>query len=119
MKRIIASGILSATLAFAGCGGPESSPPPELTAMIQSTQYAVDDFVTMAKQKPKAAPEQLDILLESLEARASEHKGGFATVRDEALALKALYEKSAPKAEIDAQLDKLKETAMALGSNPE
>ena len=106
--------VLACTL---GCGPTGNrGPAPDLSMMSKSVSDAVNDFVAQAKKSPAQAPQKLAILMESLEADARDFGAGFVTVRDAAQELKSLYERKAPTAEIDAQLDKLKAQADALSA---
>jgi hypothetical protein len=102
-----------AALGFLGCGG-ESTPPPKTEAIGGQAKKQVQDFVAAAKKAPASAPDQLQMLKESLAAYAKDYGQEFEPVQQAATELEALYQKKAPKAEIDAQLQKLSDAANAL-----
>ncbi|HAH49540.1 hypothetical protein [Gimesia sp.] len=98
-----------------GCGGP-SAPPPSETQKSEVAKKSIDDFVAAAKKSPRTAAQDLTILMESLDAYASEYGGPYIELRDAAKELLALYQSSAAKDKIDAQLEVLQQKANALSS---
>ncbi|WP_417388207.1 hypothetical protein [Gimesia sp.] len=98
-----------------GCGAP-SSPPPTETQKSDVAKKSVDEFVAAAKKKPKEAAQNLTILMESLDAYANEYEGPYIELRDAAKELLSLYQSSAAKDKIDAQLEVLQQKANALAS---
>ena len=77
-------------------------------------QKSIDEFIASAKKQPKAAAQNLSVLMESLEAYASEFEGPYVALRDEAKKLLEMYQSSAAKDKINAQLELLKQKADAL-----
>lgn len=98
-----------------GCGAP-SAPPPTETQKSEVAKKSVDEFIVAAKKSPKTAAEQLAILMESLESYASEYQGPYIELRDAAKELLSLYQSSAAKDKIDAQLEVLQQKANALSA---
>ena len=114
-RRLICGlAIVVLTTALTGCGGPPSSPPPSETEKSEVAQKSIDDFIASAKKNPKGAAQQLSVLMESLEAYASEYQGPYIALRDEAKKLLEMYQNSADKDKINAQLEVLKQKADAL-----
>jgi hypothetical protein len=102
------------TVSVVGCGGPPSTPPPSETEKSDMVQKSIDEFIASAKKQPKAAAQNLSVLMESLEAYASEFEGPYVALRDEAKKLLEMYQSSAAKDKINAQLELLKQKADAL-----
>ncbi|MCR9230768.1 MAG: hypothetical protein NXI29_07120 [bacterium] len=102
------------TVSLTGCGGPPSTPPPSDTEKSEMVQKSIDEFIASAKKQPKAAAQNLSILMESLESYATEFEGPYIEVRDEAKKLQELYQSSAAKDKIAAQLEVLKQKASSL-----
>ncbi|QDT90325.1 hypothetical protein [Gimesia algae] len=98
-----------------GCGAP-SAPPPSETQKSEVAKKSIDEFVAAAKKSPKTAEKDLTILMESLDAYASEYEGPYIDLRDAAKELLSLYQSSAAKDKIDAQLEVLQQKANALSS---
>ena len=107
--------LIMITFTATGCGGRESSPPPTETEKSKVAQKSIDDFAA-AKKSPKQAAQNLSILMESLEAYASEYEGPYIELRDAAKELLSLYQSSAAKDKIDAQLEVLQQKASALSA---
>ena len=103
------------TVVFTGCGGP-SAPPPSESQKSEIAQKSVEAFIVSAKKKPKSAAQELSVLMESLDAYASEYEGPYIELRDSAKELLSLYQSSAAKDKIRAQLDVLKQKAGALSA---
>ncbi|QDV49690.1 hypothetical protein [Gimesia fumaroli] len=95
------------------CGGPAAAPQAEHTRN-EVAQKSVEEFVASAKKNPKNAAQNLSVLMESLEAYASEYEGPYIQLRDTAKELQSLYQSSAAKDKIEAQLDALKQQAESL-----
>tara|TARA_R110002074_G_scaffold228492_2_gene400175 strand:+ start:26 stop:403 length:378 start_codon:yes stop_codon:yes gene_type:complete len=108
--------LIMITFTATGCGGRESSPPPTETEKSKVAQKSIDDFIAAAKKSPKQAAQNLSILMESLEAYASEYEGPYIELRDAAKELLSLYQSSAAKDKIDAQLEVLQQKASALSA---
>ncbi len=102
--------------ALTACGGAPSAPPPSETEKSAAAQKSIDDFIAAAKKKPKSAAQELTVLMESLDAYATEYEGPYVALRDSAKELLGLYESKASKDKINAQLDVLKQKAGALAS---
>jgi hypothetical protein len=100
------------SLSLMGCTS--SAPPPAKEETAAQTKAIVDEFVQKAKQAPEAAPADLAVLLESLDARAQDSGPAYASLRDTAKELQAMYQRSASKEEISGQLDKLSQAAAGL-----
>jgi NADH:ubiquinone oxidoreductase subunit 3 (subunit A) len=81
---------------------------------VYQTRKLIDQFAEMAESRPGDVPDELPILLESLEARAEDEGERFAEARDAAKELQGMYERSAREAEVNEQLNRLKEEATAL-----
>jgi hypothetical protein len=96
--------------------GRSSGSAPAANEVAKAVQFQVDPFIENARKSPKTAPEELTIMLESLDSYAQSQGEAFAELNDTAKELKAMYDRKAPKAEIDAQLDKLKAQSDALGT---
>ena len=111
MRRSISSVLLG--LLLAGCGGPPSVAPPSAQETADQTGGTVLDFVERAK-KGRAGANDAAILLETLDAKAVDQGGAYETLRDEVRNLKQMYEQKKPKAEIDAQLEKIATAARSL-----
>ena len=103
-------------LSLTACGGELSVPPPSATQKSEMAQKSIEAFITSAKKSPKAAARELSILMESLDAYATEFEGPYVALRDSAKELLGLYESKAAKDKINAQLDVLKQKADALSS---
>ncbi|WP_339733306.1 hypothetical protein [uncultured Gimesia sp.] len=101
------------TTIFTACGGPSAPPQAEHTRN-EVAQKSVEEFVASAKKSPKGAAQNLSILMESLEAYASEFQGPYIKLNDTAKELQSLYQSSAAKDKIEAQLEALKQQAEAL-----
>lgn len=114
-QLVCCSVLLLLTIVFTGCGGP-AAPPPSESQKSEVAQKSVEAFIASAKKKPKNAAQELSILMESLDAYASEYEGAYIELRDSAKALLSLYQSSASKDKIQAQLDVLKQKADALSS---
>lgn len=113
-KRLVCCSILFLfTTALTGCGGP-SAPPPSETTKSEVAQKSIDEFIASAKKSPKSATQNLSILIESLDAYASEYQGPYIELRDAAKELSSLYQSAASKDKIQAQIDVLKQKADAL-----
>lgn len=102
------------TVSLAGCGGPPTTPPATDSEQSEVAQKSIDDFIAAAKKQPKEAAQNLSILMESLEAYASEFQGPYVELRDEAKKLLDMYQNSAARDKVDAQLDVLKQKSDAL-----
>ncbi|QDT26253.1 hypothetical protein Enr10x_15540 [Gimesia panareensis] len=102
------------TVSLPACGGPPSMPPPTDSEQSEVAQKSIDDFIAAARKEPKQAAQKLSILMESLEAYASEFQGPYVELRDEAKKLLDMYQNSAAKEKIDAQLDVFKQKSDAL-----
>ncbi len=98
-----------------GCGGP-SAPPPSETQKSEVAKKTIDDFVAAAKKSPKMAAQNLTILMESLDAYANDYAGPYIELRDAAKELLSLYQSSAAKDKINAQLEVLQQKANALST---
>ncbi|MCA9004787.1 MAG: hypothetical protein KDA70_05890 [Planctomycetaceae bacterium] len=107
--------LLLASTILAACGSP-SAPPPTDSQKSDVAKKSVDDFVAAAKKKPKEAAQNLTILMESLDAYANEFEGPYIELRDAAKELLSLYQSSAAKDKIDAQLEVLQQKANSLAS---
>lgn len=105
--------VILMTAVFAACGGREAPPQSEHTRN-EVAQKSVEEFVASAKKSPKEAAQNLSVLMESLEAYASEYEGPYIKLRDTAKELQALYQSAAAQDKIDAQLDALKQQAESL-----
>lgn len=105
--------LASVSLCILGCGG-ESTPPPKSEAIGSQAKQQVQDLVAEAKKNPAKASQSVAMLNESLAAYANDYGQEFETLKAEGQKLQELYEKKAPKAEIDAQLMKLNDAANAL-----
>lgn len=124
MKSSVVSGkqlvcclaLIMITCTLTGCGGRESSPPPSQNEQSEMAQKSIDEFIASAKKSPKTAAQNLTILMESLDAYASEYGGPYIELRDAAKELLSLYQSSAAKDKIDAQLEVLQQKASALSS---
>ena len=103
--------------ALAGCGGPPSVSPPSEGQTAVETGQMVTAFVERAK-KGKVTAGETGVLLESLDARAGDQGGAYVELRDAVAQLKTMLEQKKPKAEVDAQLDKVSQQAQALGGIP-
>lgn len=115
MNTRLANSLLFCALLLSGCGsnGP-NMPPPHMTEIGQMAKNQVSELVETAKARPAAAASQLNLLLESLDSYAVDHGGAFVELRDTAKELQEIYQRKAPKQEIDRQLDKLARQAAAL-----
>lgn len=114
-QLVCCSVLLLFTIVFTGCGGP-AAPPPSESQKSEVAQKSIEAFIASAKKKPKNAAQELSILMESLDAYASEYEGPYIELRDSAKTLLSLYQSSASKDKIQAQLDVLKQKADALSS---
>jgi outer membrane PBP1 activator LpoA protein len=101
-------------LFLAGCGSDKTAPPPSKSDVAAQTKAQVDEFVQKAKQNPQTAASDLELLIESLDARAADSGGAYGGLRDAAKELLAMYQRSAGQAEISGQLDKLSQAAAGL-----
>lgn len=106
--------ILAVAAGCPGGGGGEYVPPASEADQIAQTKTMVINFVDVAKQRPKEAPSELTLLLEALEPSVEVTNNASAETLAAAKELKALYDRNAPKTEIDAQLQKLADTANAM-----
>lgn len=107
--------LCSVALLSAGCsGGSFSAPPAKQDEMIAVAKSRAESFVASARQNPKAAPGELQMLLETLEGNASATGDATAPLIAAAKELQALYQKSAPKSQTDEQLQKVADAAAAL-----
>lgn len=115
-RSLVYTGLLLLTITwFTGCGGP-SAPPPSDAQKSEVAQKTVEEFIASAKKNPKAAPQNLSILMESLEAYANEYEGPYVELRDAAQELATLYQNSADKGKISTQLEVLQQKSAALSS---
>lgn len=115
MNARLAAPLLLGALFLAGCGGGgPSAPPPSDTELGQMAKTRVNAFVEKAKARPATAASELALLLESLEAFAADRSGPYVELRDTAKQLQAMYQRKAPKQEIEGQLQKLTQQAAAL-----
>ena len=105
--------------ALTACGGAPSAPPPSEAKKSETAQKSIEDFITAAKKSPKTAAQELSVLMESLDAYATEYEGPYVALRDSAKELLGLYESKASKDKINAQLDVLKQKADALSTADE
>ena len=101
------------TTVLTACGGPSAPPQAEHTRN-EVAKKSVEEFVASARKSPKTAAQDLSVLMESLEAYASEFQGPYIQLRDTAKELQSLYQSSAAKDKIEAQLDALKQQAESL-----
>jgi len=116
VKRLVCcAALMLLTTTLTGCGGP-SAPPPSETQKSEVAQKSIEAFIASATKNPKGAAQELSILMESLEAYASEYQGPYIELRDAAKELQSLYQSSASKDKIQAQLDVLKQKAAALSA---
>lgn len=110
-----ASLLLLCALFLTGCdSGIPTVPPPSDTEIGQMAKTRVNGFVQKAKAQPAKAASELTLLLESLEAFAHDQGGPYVELRDTAKQLQAMYQRKAPKQEIEGQLDKLAHQAATL-----
>lgn len=115
MNARLAAPLLLCVLFLAGCGtGGPTAPPPSTTEIGQMAKTRVADFVQKAKTQPKTTASDLALLLESLDAFASQYGGPYVELRDTAKTLQGMYHRKANKQEIDTQLGKLTQQASAL-----
>lgn len=105
--------LLLLTSVLTACGG-ATAPPPSETARNESVKKSIDEFIAKAKKSPKTAAQNLTVLMESLDAYASEFEGPYIEVRDSAKELLSLYQSSAAKDKIEAQLEVLQQQVNAL-----
>lgn len=113
MRSFLASCVLGSVVMLGGCGGPSDAPPTESQQATQAKQIVVD-FTAQARKKPAQAPQQLDVLLEALDAYAANDGGPYVQLRDTAKELQTLYTNKADKPEIEKKLAELEQQANAL-----
>lgn len=99
---------------FAACTSDKTAPPPPAEETARAVKTQVDQFLAAAKVQPKSAPKQLALLLESLEARARDDAGRYAGLLDAAKALQTKYQAKANPAEIEQQIDALRQATAKL-----
>lgn len=114
MNARLSALLLLCALFPVGCGGGQSVPPPSDTEIGQMAKTRVAEFVQKTKTQPKAAASNLALLLESLDAFASQYGGPYVELRDTAKQLQGMYQRKASKQEIEGQLGKLTQQADAL-----
>jgi hypothetical protein len=116
MVSVFRVGLLLAVVALvAGCSSGEVTAPPATgNEMVAESKARTEAFVTKARQNPQAAPAELQMLIETLEGSASQTGEATAPLISAAKELQALYQKSAPKAQTDEQLQKVADAAAAL-----
>tara|TARA_R110002111_G_scaffold227346_2_gene288879 strand:- start:1213 stop:1590 length:378 start_codon:yes stop_codon:yes gene_type:complete len=114
-QLVCCAALMLLTIALAGCGSPSALPPSE-AQKSEVAQKSIDDFIASATKNPKGAAQELSILMESLEAYATEYQGAYTELRDAAKELQSLYQSGAPKDKIQAQLEVLKQKAAALSA---
>ena len=116
MKCCVRCLCLLAALAFGGCS--ESTPPPSAEQTGSVAKQSILEFSAAAKRNPKQAKSNLSVLMESFDGYVASTNGPekdqYAQIQATAKDLLGLYEKSAPKAEIDAKLEQLTTQANAL-----
>lgn len=101
------------TTIVTACGG-TSAPPQAESTRNEIAKKSVEEFIASAKKRPKSAAQNLSVLMESLDAYASEYEGPYIQLRDTAKELQSLYQSSAAKDKIEAQLEALKQQAASL-----
>lgn len=107
--------LLLCALILTGCGdGVPTVPPPSDAEMGQMAKTRINEFIQKAKSRPATAASDLALLLESLEAFANDRSGPYVELRDTAKELQGMYQRKAPKQEIEGQLQKLAQQAAAL-----
>ncbi len=107
--------ILLMTLLISGCGG-SSAAPSTATEKSQMATKSIEQFVVAAKKRPKAAAQNLTVLMESLDAYANDHSEPFVELRNTAQELLSLYQGAAAKEKIKMQLELLQQKAAALSA---
>ena len=98
---------------LAGCGPKTASRPSDADVASQA-QALINDFVQKAKSQPDTGAQELELVLESLEAQAAEYGGAHEQLRDAAKELKSLYESSASQEEVNQKLDAMAQQAAGL-----
>lgn len=107
--------ILLMALLISGCGG-SSAAPSTATEKSQMATKSIEEFVIAAKKRPKAAAQHLTVLMESLDAYASDNSEPFVELRVTAQELLSLYQSAAAKEKIKMQLELLQQKAAALSA---
>lgn len=113
LSRSAASALLALSLAFSGCSG-DSAPPPQKAEIAAQARTTVQSFLETARKAPKRAGQEATILLESLEAMATEYGEPYTVLLEKARDVEAKYKANAPKGEIDAALETLEQQVTAL-----
>jgi hypothetical protein len=96
----------------AGCQSPD--PPPDPDEFADAAQKRVSEFVVRARANPQDAPQDLALLMESLDSYAEQHQGGYVQLRDTAQKLQTLYANNGGRTDIDATLSELETEAKGL-----
>lgn len=113
MRSFLISCLAGTVLMVGGCGSPSDAPPSEAQQATRAKQIVVD-FTAQARKKPAQAPQQLNVLLEALDAYAANHGGPYVQLRDTAKELQTLYTNKADKADIEKKLAELEQQANTL-----
>lgn len=116
MKTALICGCLVALAGISGCGGSDSVDSPSTQEMSSQAKRQILDFVEAARKNAKTAPQSLTILMESLDAYVGYYGDDFTPVKEAAADLKASYDSSAPKEEVESKLQKLADAAETLAS---
>jgi hypothetical protein len=97
------------------CPGCQShDPPPDPDEFADAAQKRVQAFVEAARQNSQDAPQQLSLLMESLDSYAEQHQGAYVQLRDTAQDLQTLYANDGSRTDIEAKLNELDTQAKEL-----